>query len=220
MRIGIVGGTGPQGRGIAARLAMGGYETLLGSRSLEKAHGVLEELHQTWKDKNLSLIAGTNAQASECDFVILATAWDATIDTALEFRNHLEGKTVMSMANALTKVGREFHALVPARGSIASTIQALLPASKIVAAMHHVPAKELAALDHPCYCDVLVCTDFEEAFTESAKIMTSISGIRPIHAGSLSSAGAIESLTAVLLTVNLRYKTRTSLQLGGIEQKG
>ena len=94
---------------------------------------------------------------------MIATPWDGATQTAQQVEGHLRGKVVISMANALTRIGKEFQPLVPPRGSVAASVQAALPRSLVAAGLHHVPAKELGDLDHPIESDVLICSDHDEA---------------------------------------------------------
>ena len=120
------------------------------------------------------------------------------------------------MANALVRVGHEFQPLVPPRGSVAAHVQAAVPDCRIVAAFHHLPAKELGHLGAPIDSDVLICGDDPEAVREVSDIVGRIPGCRPLDAGELSNATAIEAFTAVLLQLNVRYRTRVAPKLTGI----
>jgi NADPH-dependent F420 reductase len=216
MRIGIVGGTGPAGSALAARLASVGYPAVLGSRSAERAHEVGEELKTRWPDLVDRLSAGENAEAARCDVVVIATPWDSAAVTARQYADELADKIVISMANALVRVGSEFQPLVPPRGSVAAHVQAAVPKSRVVAAFHHLPAKELGHLGEPIESDVLICSDDRDAIVEVGRIVAAIPGCRPLDAGELSNATAIEAFTAVLLQLNVRYRTRVAPQLTGI----
>ena len=216
MRIGILGGTGPAGRGLAARLASVGIEAMVGSRDPDRAAAVVSGIRADWPDADLPLFGVSNADAARCELVVVATVWDAAVVTAAEHAALLQGRVVISMANALLKVGREFHALVPARGSVAAGVQAVLPGSMVAAAFQHLPAKELGEIDTPCDADVMVCSDFEEATAATCELVARVPGLRALDAGGLASACAVEAMTAVLLTMNLRYKTRTALRVTGV----
>ena len=121
------------------------------------------------------------------------------------------------MANALVRVGHEFQPLVPPRGSVAAHVQAALPASRVVAAFHHLPATELGHLGEPIDSDVLICGDDADAVRTVIDIVRHIPGCRPLDAGELSNATAIEAFTAVLLQLNVRYRTRVAPKLTGIK---
>ncbi|MGI8757251.1 MAG: NADPH-dependent F420 reductase [Acidimicrobiales bacterium] len=216
MHIGILGGTGPAGSALAARLAAVGYETSIGSRSKYRAMEVVDKLHAQWSDRNLGIIAADNAGAASADVVVIATPWDGAYGTATSVADQLSGKVVICMANAVTRIGKEFQPLVPPRGSVAASVQAAVPGCQVAAGFHHVPAKELGDLDHPIESDVLICSDYPRATDVTAEIVSSIPNMRPLDAGGLSQATPIESFTAVLLQLNMHYKTRVALRFTGI----
>lgn len=217
MRIGLIGGTGPAGSALGARLASVGYEVVIGSRTLERAQEVCAEMATRWPDHTLSISPGDNTTAAMCDVVVLATPWDSAATTAKDLAGPLQGKVVISMANALIRAGHEFQPLLPPRGSVAAHVQAAVPLSRVVAAFHHLPAKELGHLGEPIDSDVLICSDNADATKIVAEIVEKIPGCRPLDAGELSNATAIEAFTAVLLQLNVRYKTRVAPRLTGIK---
>lgn len=217
MRIGILGGTGPAGTSLGLRLASVGYEIVIGSRSLERAVHVVEEELVKFPELSDRLTAGDNAAASACDVVVIATPWDSAAATVQENTHALQGKIVISMANALVRVAGEFQPLLPPRGSVAAHVQAAVPGCRVVAAFHHLPAKELGHLGSPIDSDVLICSDDASALEEVSDIVSHIPGCRPLDAGQLSNATAIEAFTAVLLQLNVRYKTRVAPKLTGIK---
>ncbi|HZT67227.1 MAG TPA: NADPH-dependent F420 reductase [Acidimicrobiales bacterium] len=216
MAIGILGGTGPAGSALAVRLASVGQDVVIGSRSTERAEEVRAELIARWPGRQLALRGGGNDEAADCELVVVATPWDAAASTAASVGPRLEGKVVVSMANAIAKVGDELQPLVPPRGSVAAGVQAAVPAALVAAALHHVPARELGDIDHPVECDVLVCADQPAALKAASDLVAAVPGLTPVDAGSLSSAAAVEAFTAVLLQVNRRYRTRTALRLVGL----
>ena len=217
MEIGIVGGTGPAGSGLALRLAAAGHNIVIGSRSQERAQEVVSSLHEAWPDLAGKIIAADNSGAASGEIVVIATPWDAAWTTAKSVKHRLAGKVVLCMANALIRVGHEFQPLVPPRGSVAASVQAAVPSSYVVAALHHVPAKELGDLNHPVESDVLVCSDHADAKRQCMELVTEVPGMRPLDAGDLTQAAPIEAFTAVLLQLNIRYKTRVAIQFTGID---
>src|SRR3954470_16068981 len=219
MRIGILGGTGPAGRALAGRLASIGYSVVIGSLWKYKAMEARDELVAKWSDLESLLSFGDNPVAADCDVVVIATPWDSAATTAQEFAGTMCGKVVISMANALVRVGHEFQPLVPPRGSVAAHVQAAVPGCRVVAALHHLPAKELGPLGEPIDSDVLICGDDASAVQTVSHIVAEIPGCRPLDAGELSNATAIEAFTAVLLQLNVRYKTRVAPKLTGIKTK-
>ena len=217
MRVGIVGGTGPAGKALAARLASAGLDVVIGSRSRERGEEMCQKLRAKWPDRDLSLSGGENVEAAETDLVVVATPWDAAAATAASLSQHLTDKVVISMANALTRLGKEFVPLVPGRGSIAAGVQAAVPAARVAGAFHHLPAHSLGDLDHVLESDVLICADHPDAASATAELVAKVPGLRPVHAGSLASAAAVEAFTAVLLQVNVRYKTRAAIRITGLD---
>src|SRR5690606_8422016 len=178
---------------------------------------VRDKLVERWPDRELNLEAGDNHEAAKADVVFIATPWDAAAATAKDCERELKGKVVISMANALAKVGHEFQPLVPPRGSVAASVQAAVPKSLVAAAMHHVPAKELGDIAHPVLSDVLVCSDHPSATATVLDIVKKLPDLRPIDAGELSNAAPIEAFAAVLLQVNVKYKTRVAVRFTGLD---
>jgi 8-hydroxy-5-deazaflavin:NADPH oxidoreductase len=218
VRIGILGGTGPAGSALGARLASVGFDIVIGSRSAERAAATTDELLTKWAGRKLQIEAGDNATAASADLIVLATPWDGASETVKSVEHMLHGKVVVSMANALTRIGREFQPLVPPRGSVAASVQAAVPECQVAAAFHHVPAKELGDLDHPIESDVLICSDHRRATDATTELVRKIPNMRPLDAGELSMATPIESFTAVLLQLNLHYKTRVAVKFTGIPE--
>ena len=215
MRIGILGGTGPAGRGLAVRLAAAGDEVVIGSRVHQRADGIARGLVSEWPDHDLSITGASNETTAACDLVVVATPWDSAVATVKPLAGALAGKVVVSMANALVKEGREFIALVPPRGSVAASIQAVLPESLVSASFHHLPASEMESLTTPMDADVLVCSDHAEATAATVALVDRIEGLRGVDAGSLAQAAPIEAFTAVCISVNIRYKVHTTVRLAG-----
>jgi NADPH-dependent F420 reductase len=215
--VGVLGGTGPAGTALAARLASIGYSVVIGSRSSERAEEKAKEIRDAWPASNLPLRGGSNDESAACDIVVLATPWDSAATTVREHAVALRGKVVISMANALVRVGHEFQPLVPPRGSVAAHVQAAAPDCRVVAAFHHLPAKELGHLGDPIDSDVLICSDDKAAIETVSDMVRRIPGCRPLDSGELSNATAIEAFTAVLLQLNVRYKTRVAPKLNGIK---
>lgn len=217
MRIGVIGGSGPAGSALAARLASVGFESVIGSRSKYRAMEVRDDFVERFPDLDDQLGYGDNAVAADCDLVVIATPWDSAATMAQTHGSHLRGKIVVSMANALVRVGKEFQPLVPPRGSVAAHVQAAVPDSRVVAAFHHLPATELGHLGDPIDSDVLICGDDPASVRTLFEIVSHIPGCRPLDAGELSNASAIEAFTAVLLQLNVRYKTRVAPKIAGIK---
>jgi NADPH-dependent F420 reductase len=216
MRVGILGGTGPAGRALAARLASVGVDVVVGSRSAERAATTCEEIRKRWPDQQMWLEPGENDLAAGAHLVVVATPWDAAASTAASVAAELAGKVVISMGNALSATDGELRAVIPPLGSVAAGVQDAVPEALVSAAFQHLPARTLGDLSGPIVGDVLICSDSQQALEATADLVRQIPSLRPLHAGSLATASAVEAFTAVLLGVNKRYRARTVLRLDGI----
>jgi 8-hydroxy-5-deazaflavin:NADPH oxidoreductase len=219
VRVGILGGTGPLGRGLALRLAAVGTPVVLGSRDPERAASVAAEIQGAWPDRALSIDGAGNAGAADADVVVMATPWDAAVATVGEVEEYLRGKVVVSVANALVREGGDMLALTPPRGSVAASVQARLPDALVAAAGHHLPAPVLGDLGRTLVADVLVCSDHRRATETTMELLGRIAGLRLLDAGGLAQAAAIEAFTAVLVGLNIRYKAHSTLGLSGLDGK-
>ena len=213
--VGLLGGTGPAGRGVALRLAAAGLPVLIGSRSEDRARDIVDELLDAWPDRDLDLRGVANEDGCDADVVVMAAPWEPALKLAAGFADRLAGKVVISMANALARVDGNFLPLTMPRGSVCEELQARLPRSELVGAFHHLSAKHLQDLDHELGGEVLVCGGAVAARDTVIELTNRIEGLRALDAGTLDSAGAIEAMTAVLVQVNVRYRTHSMLRLVG-----
>jgi 8-hydroxy-5-deazaflavin:NADPH oxidoreductase len=219
MRIGVLGGTGPAGQGIALRLADAGHDVVVGSRDAARAADIVAGLRSKWGDRVATLEAGANADAAAAELVVLATIWDAAVETAAAHSAALAGKTLISMANGLEKGPREMRPLIPPEGSLSAAVQKVAPEARVVAAFHLIPASELEHLDQELTSDVLVASDDDAARTIVMDVIDAMPGLRAFDAGSLANAMGIEALTAAFITINIRHKGQASLHLSGVEPR-
>jgi 8-hydroxy-5-deazaflavin:NADPH oxidoreductase len=217
MIVGILGGTGPAGRALAARLASVGLDVRIGSRQRERAEDVSGKLREKWQGRDLLLSGVANETASEADLVVLATPWEGAAPLARSHARRLEGKTVVSMVNALARVGDELQALIPPSGSITLAVQQAAPGALVAGAFHHLPARVLADLDRSLDADVLVCSDHPVATAAAIELADRIPGCRGVDAGSFSAAAAVEAFTAVLVGINLKHRAHSSIKLTGFD---
>lgn len=207
MNIAIVGGTGKEGAGLGARWALAGHSIIIGSRDPERARAKAAEMRE--RTKKLTIIGHSNLDAARLgDVVVLALpaiGLDATLRPLAEA---CRGKVVVSTVVPLTFGGPRLYT-PPAAGSSAEEAQALLPDAKVVAAFHHIAAHELAETDHAIECDLLMCGGGADAKVVVTELGASM-GLRTLDVGPLSNAGPIEGITAVLASVNRRYKLKNS----------
>ncbi|WP_109509148.1 NADPH-dependent F420 reductase [Nocardioides speluncae] len=214
--IAIIGGTGPQGRGLGYRFAKGGHAVVLGSRSEERAAKAAAEVQARIAGAG-SVIGASNAKAAEAaDLVLLAVPYDGHDALVAELADSLSGKVVISCVNPLgfDKAGPYGLNLGPT--SAAEQAQALVPGARVVGAFHHLSAVSLIS-DAEIHEDVLVCGDDADAKAVVQELATTVSGGRGIDAGKLRLARQLEPLTAVLISINRRYKARSGISIAGLD---
>jgi NADPH-dependent F420 reductase len=199
-------------------MASVGINVVVGSRVLERAQHTVASLHDRWPGRDLPLVPGTNEDAAGADLVVVATPWDGILTTVSALEDTLAGKVVISMANALTRWGKEMVPLLPPTGSVTVAVARALPRSLVVGAFHHLPAGEWSDLDRELGADVMVCSDNPAATRKVIDLIDRLPGLRGVDSGGLSSALAIEALTPALLEVNRRYKTHSAIRLTGLPE--
>ncbi|WP_199487399.1 NADPH-dependent F420 reductase [Actinomadura spongiicola] len=215
LTIGILGGTGDQGKGLARRLALAGHRVTLGSRRAERARAAADEL-TSGPDAGLPVSGADNAVAAGgSDVVIVAVPWDGHRATLESLRAELAGKIVIDCVNPLGfEKGKGAFALPVEEGSAAEQAAAVLPDSRVVAAFHHVSAKLL--LDPgvaEMELDVLVLGNDREATDLVQALAGRIPGMRGVYGGRLHNAHQVEALTANLISINRRYKAHAGLRV-------
>ncbi|NNN00313.1 MAG: NADPH-dependent F420 reductase [Acidimicrobiaceae bacterium] len=212
--VGILGGTGPAGSGVALRLASAGYHVVLGSREAQRAI----DAARTLEPRGSGVITGgTNDEAAACEMVVVATPWESAVATVSSLRSHLKAKTVISMVNALVREGRELVPVYPPRGSMAAQIAFALPESSVVGAFHHLPASLMQDLDSGLDADVVIFSDDPDARSAVAAMVDQMPGLRAVVGGSMSLASPIEAFTAVCISINIRHKAHSYVKLAGME---
>jgi NADPH-dependent F420 reductase len=213
--VAVLGGTGPQGRGLARRFAAAGLPVVIGSRSAERAG----ETAQAIAEATGGQVSGAdNVAAAEAgDVVVVAVPWDGHGDLLRDLAPALAGKVVVDCVNPLGFDKQGAYALPVDEGSAAQQAEALLPDSTVVGAFHNVSAvkledPEVASVD----TDVLVLGDVREATELVQDLAGTIPGVRGVYAGRLRNAHQVEALTANLISVNRRYKAHAGVRITDI----
>lgn len=206
--VGVLGGTGPQGKGLAYRLARAGQQVVIGSRAADRAEAAAAELGHGIRG------AENAAAAAQSDLVIVAVPWEGHGATLEALRAELAGKIVVDCVNPLGFDKQGAYALRPEEGSAAQQAAALLPDSTVTAAFHHLSAvllqdPEVEQID----TDVMVLGDDRAATATVQALAGRIPGMRGIYAGRLRNAHQVESLVANLISVNRRYKAHAGLRI-------
>ena len=207
MTIAILGGTGKEGAGLALRWAKLGHTILIGSRDASRAQVKAAELREIAR---ASAITGhSNAEAAaRAEIVVIALPANGLASTLPEVREACRGKVVVSTVVPLTFGSARLFAPPPI-GSSGEEVASLLPEARVVAAFHHLAAHELADAEHPIDCDLLICGQdppAKETVTQLGQAM----GLRVLDVGALTNSGPLEGITAVLATINRRYKLKNS----------
>ena len=214
--IAVVGGTGPQGRGLGYRWARHGHRVVLGSRSAERAQATAAEIARRVPDARVSGAGNADAVAG-AEVVVLAVPYDGHDDLVTSLADGLAGKVVISCVNPLGFDAHGPYGLEVPGGSAAESTARLVPDARVVGAFHHVSAPSLWGpeeyLDHE---DVLVCGDDPEARAVAVELARAVTSHDGIHAGRLRIARQLEPWSAVLISVNRRYKTRSGTFISGI----
>ncbi len=213
--IAIIGGTGPQGRGLAYRLATSGHEVILGSRDEERARSAADEL-AVRLPPTACISGSTNLEAArKAEVVLLAVPYDGHDELVASLRDVVEGKIVISCVNPLGFDKQGPFGLDVPTGSAAESAAALLPGSTVVGAFHHLSAVTLIT-DEQLLEDVLVVGDDAAAKDVVIELARSVTGRPGIAAGRLRLARQLEPLTAVLISVNRAYKAHSGIRVTGL----
>jgi NADPH-dependent F420 reductase len=215
MKIAVLGGTGPEGLGLAARFAQSGEAVIIGSRSAERAEEAAKGLRAKLPGATVSG-APNAAAAAAADTVVLAFPYEGVDATLAECGAAMVGKTVIDTIVPLKVDGKFFNVEPPAEGSAAERIQSRVPGAKVVSAFKHQSAHHLMDLEHRMEGDVLVCGNDEASKALVADLVRRVPDLRPVDAGELRNARVFEAMTALLLNLNRRHKTRSSLRILGV----
>jgi NADPH-dependent F420 reductase len=219
-RIAVMGGTGPQGKGLGYRFARHGHDVVVGSRAAEKAIVAAEEIAARLMDVpgagNVSGAANADACA-DADVVLLAVPWEGHDELVSSLP--LAGKTVISCVNPLAfdKQGAHGQVIDGGEGSAAEHAAQLAPDATVVGAFHNVSAVLLWGDDDHLDEDVLCVGDSDEGKQVAMELARAVTGREGISAGKLRLARVLEPMTAVLISINRRYKAHSGIRITGLE---
>ena len=211
--IAVLGGTGPQGRGLAYRFATSGLTVVIGSRDAERAKSSAAEFSTAGDVSGADNIDA----ASRADIVVVAVPWDSHATVLTELAPQLAGKIVVDCVNPLGFDKQGAFALAVPEGSAAQQAAALLPDSTVVAAFHHLSAvlledPDVATVD----TDVLVLGDDREATDLVQALAEAIPGVKGVYGGRLRNCHQVEAFTANLISINRRYKAHSGVRITDI----
>jgi 8-hydroxy-5-deazaflavin:NADPH oxidoreductase len=216
--VGVLGGTGPQGRGLAVRLAAAGQRVLLGSRDAQRAEEVATEVATragAAGGAEVSVRGGSNVDvAGAADLVIVAVPYAGHAETIAELATPLAGKVVVDCVVPMGWDELGAYVLDVPEGSVCQQAAVLLPDSWVVGAFHHLSAVTLEDLSQPTLDgDVMVVGDSREATDLVQALAGRLPGMRGVYAGRLRNARQVEALTINLVSVNRRYKAHAGVRV-------
>lgn len=216
--IGVIGGTGAQGRGLALRWAAAGIDIVIGSRDPARAEAAAKEIAGLLAGREgVGAVSGAaNEKAAAADVVLIAVPYDAHVSTLTDIAPVLAGRIVIDCVNPLGFGKQGPFPLTVLEGSAAEQAQALAPEARVIGAFHNVSAVllgDLAITDLDT--DVLVLGDDRGDVAEVVALAELLPGVRGLHAGRLRNAGQVEHLTANLIAINRRFKTHAGIRITG-----
>jgi len=211
----FLGGTGPEGRGLALRYALAGKEVIIGSRRPDRAVATAEELCLLAPGTSISG-AGNREACLQGDMVFLTFPYDAQRTLLPQIERELVGKVVVSAIAPLVFDKGGARTVQVDEGSAAMQAQALLPHSKVAAAFQNLSAAELLANERPIEGDVVVCSDHREAKMQVMTMVGLIKNLRAVDGGNLDSTRYVEEITALLVNINRIYHTHSSIKITGL----
>lgn len=218
--IGVVGGTGPQGKGLGLRFAAAGHAVTLGSRIQQRAERAAEEVSARLPAHRPVSGAANHRALAGSDVAVLAVPYEGHAAVVADLREHLAGKIVISCVNPLGFDAHGPYARDVPEGSAAEQASFLLPDSRVVAAFHHVSSRHLLG-DRPYLGDedVLIAGDDEGAKQAACELARAVTGHPGVDAGALRLARQLEQLIAVLISVNQRYRASAGIALNGLAER-
>lgn len=218
--IGFIGGTGPEGLGLAMRLAVAGERVLIGSRRIERAEDAAQTIRDAVAEAGGKADAGGGVNrdvVEQSDVVIIVVPFDGHEATLNDLRDAIGDKLVIDAAVPLTMENRVPGIEDVAQGSATEQAQALLPDARVVGAFHNLSARKLQKLADPMEGDVLITGDDADAKQAVVDLVSKMPDLRPIDAGPLSMSKFVEDLTALIIGMNMRYKTQAAVRMVGID---
>ena len=212
----ILGGTGPEGKGLALRLAMAGETPIIGSRDAGRGAAAAEELAQSVPGVVIKGSDNAGAVAS-ADVVFLAFPYEGQRPVLEDLGEALKGKIVVSVIAPMKfERGKGASAVEVEAGSAAQEAQDMLPDSQVVAAFQNASAEELLDPSVTMEGDVVVCSDHPEAKKLVMELAGKIKDLRGVDGGSLANAKYVEQLTPLLVNINRIYKIHAGIKIVGV----
>lgn len=213
--LGFIGGTGPEGRGLAMRFAAEGHRVLLGSRDAGRARDAAAKIAGVLPGLDIRGVLNQEA-ARGAEVVLVTVPFEGHRATLEGLRSELAGKIVVDVVSPLTFHNGVARAVPVPEGSAAQQAQAVIPGSRVVAAFQNVSASDLLKPERVIEGDVIVCSDHADAKRQVMELAQLIRDLRAVDGGALENARYVEDFTALLLNINRIYKGRSMVRIVGI----
>jgi 8-hydroxy-5-deazaflavin:NADPH oxidoreductase len=214
-RIAFIGGTGPEGIGLAMRFAKSGNAVFIGSRTEEKAEAAVHQVQAAVPEGEV--YGGFNHEGAEkAEFVFVTVPADGHHGILTDLAEAIGDKIVVDCVVPMVFDKDGPRPAPPEAGSAAEEAALILPQAKVVSAFHHVDGKSLQKVDRPMQGDVLVCSDHKPAKKKVMGLVEEIEYMRALDAGNLENSRITESLTAILITINKQYKAHSGIRITGV----
>ena len=219
MTIAIVGGTGPEGSGLALRWAQAGETIIIGSRDAKRAAETASKL--TEQIGVAKRVSGTENKSAcgDAEIVVLTVPFESHAETLKHIKSALRAGQILvdtTVPLAASVGGKPTRTLGVWQGSAAQQAAELVPEGVAVVAAFHNLAADLLKIDGPVDCDVIVCSDDKEAGKRVRDLARKIPGVRALDGGKLENARIVEQITAVLIGLNIRHKGHSGVRITGL----
>lgn len=215
--IGFLGGTGPEGRSLALRLAMVGEEVAIGSRDAERAREMAQKVEA--RGESIRVVGGENTEiVGMSDVIFITVPYEGQAALLGALAPSLAGKLIVDTVAPVSFQDGKIRAFDVPKGSAAEEAQSLLPNSQVVAAFQNVSAVDLWVPDRVIEGDVVVCSEHQEAKERVMALAERIPDIRAVDGGALANARYVEVVTAMLLNINRIYKAHTMIRIIGLPE--
>ena len=209
----MIGGTGPEGKGLAARFARAGMDVIIGSRSAERGEEAADEVRGR---AGGSVRGAANADAALADIVVVTVPYTGQAETLAGLRDVIGNRIVVSTVVPMRFAAGKVTMLDLEDGSAAQETQRILPRARVVGAFQNLAARKLFDVDHELDGDVIVCSDDNEALREVIWLAEQIPGLRGVNGGPLACSRYVEGITTLLVHINRNDRTESHVKIVGV----
>jgi hypothetical protein len=209
----MIGGTGPEGKGLAARFARAGLEVIIGSRSAERGEAAAADVRE---QAGGTVRGAPNEDAATADIVMVTLPYSGQAETLAGLRAQIGGRIVVSTVVPMQFAAGKVTMLDLEDGSAAQEAQRILPDARVVGAFQNLAARKLFDVEHELDGDVIVCSDDKDALREVIWLAEQIPGLRGVNGGPLACSHFVEGITTLLVHINRNYKTESHVKIVGV----